>query len=165
MKRLIFLALLGIAGAYFFRAYCYEGIYIASESMEPTYHKGLHVMVKKYPFLFRSPRRGEVVMLESPVDPSKGLVKRVIAVGGDTIEIRQKKVYVNGSAVEEPYVQFVKPDTLFLGDDIPPTKVPDATVFVMGDNRDVSGDSRDWKTPAGDPAPFLPLSNVKGLVN
>lgn len=164
MRRLIFLLVLGVTGAYLFRAYCYEGIYVASESMEPAYPKDTHVMVNKFALLFRKPEKGDVIMFDSPIDPAKGLIKRVIAVGGDTLEIRDKVVYVNGKRQFETYTQFVKPDTVFAGDNMKPVQVPEDTVFVMGDNRDVSGDSRDWKTSDGDRIPFLPLSKVRGLV-
>src|SRR4051812_30203210 len=116
MKRFLFLLLLGISGAYVFRTYCYEGIYVASESMEPAFPTGTHVMVNKFALLYGRPKRGDVVMFDSPIDPAKGLIKRVIAVGGDVLEIHEKKVWVNGERLDEPYVQFVKPDTLFAGD-------------------------------------------------
>ena len=164
MRRLLFLVLLAVSGAYLFRAYCYEGIYIASESMEPTLPKDRHVMVNKFIYHFRVPVRGQIIMFDSPVDPNKGLIKRVIAVAGDTIEIRHKIVYLNGALLDEPYVQYLKPDTLFLGDDMGPMTIPAGCLFVMGDNRDVSGDSRDWKGPTGEPIPFLPVSKVQGLV-
>ncbi len=164
MKRLFFLVALGVAGAYLFRMFCFEGIYVASESMEPTLPKDRHVMVNKMAFLFDSPHFGDIIMFDSPMNPAKGLIKRVIGVGGDTLEIRAKKVYRNGSLLDEPYTQFLKADTLLAGDDIKPFEVPKGTVFVMGDNRDVSGDSRDWRSPSGEPIPFLPVSKIKGLV-
>lgn len=164
MKRLLFLLVLGAAGAYFFRVYCYEGIYVASESMEPAFPKDTHVMVNKFSLLYKKPVRGNVIMFESPVDASKGLIKRVIAIEGDTLEIRDKQVYIDRKRLDEPYVKFLHKNTLYEGDNIPPLKVPRGYLFVMGDNRDVSGDSRDWKNANGEHVPFLPLSKVKGLV-
>ena len=122
--------------------------------MEPNFPKDLHVMVNKFAFFFRKPVRGEVIMLDSPVDPSKGLIKRVIAVEGETLEIREKKVYIDGKKLDEPYTYFSHPETIYIGDNIPPVQVPEGTLFVMGDNRDNSADSRDWG--------FLDIEKVKG---
>ena len=103
-------------------------------------------------------------MFDSPIDPKKGLIKRVIAMEGEVLEIRDKKVYLDGRRLDEPYVQLLSPETMFVGDNWPATKIPEGMIFVMGDNRDVSGDSRDWKSPSGKAIPFLPLSAVKGIV-
>jgi signal peptidase I len=164
LKRFLYLLALGIVGAFFVRHYCYEGVYIASESMEPTLPKNRHVMVNKFSRWYREPARGDVIMFDAPSNSQKGMIKRVIAVGGETIEIRDKKVYINGRRLDEPYVQFLNPDTLFIGDNIPPLTIPENHLFVMGDNRDVSGDSRDWKSPRGRHTPFLAVSKVKGYV-
>jgi signal peptidase I len=164
VRRWIFLICLGVAGASIFRRFAFEGIYLASSSMEPAYPEGLHVMVNKFAYLTSQPKRGDVVMFDSPVDPSKGLIKRVIAIGGDTIEIRKKQVILNGVPIDEPYVQHVKPNDMFVGDNIAPIVVPPGTLFVMGDNRDVSGDSRDWKNEKGEWTPFLSVTEIRGRV-
>lgn len=164
MRRWLFLIALGAAGAFGVRTFVFEGIYLASNSMAPTLPEGRHVMVNKMAYAFSSPRRGDVVMFESPRDPEKGLVKRVVAVGGDRIEIRKKDVYVNGEALHEPYVQHVRADEILLGDNIPEVVVPAGHVFVLGDNRDVSGDSRDWRNAEGKWTPFLPVEKIRGRV-
>lgn len=164
MRRWLFLIALGAAGALFVRHFLFEGIYLASDSMAPTLPQGRHVFSEKFAYAFGDPRRGDIIVFDSPVQKDRGLVKRVIAVGGDTIEIRRKRVLVNGQELVEPYVQYVRPDEILVGDNLPPTVVPRGHVFVMGDNRDVSGDSRDWKAPSGEPAPFLPLDAVRGRV-
>jgi signal peptidase I len=164
MRRWLFLLSLGVAGAYLFRTFAYEGIYIASASMEPGLPTGTHIMANKFATRMRAPKPGDVIVFESPVDASKGLVKRVIAVAGQTVEIRKKKVFVNGEPLSEPYVQYLKPDDVFIGDDLPPTIVPAGCVFVLGDNRDVSGDSRDWKDANGEHVPFLPVKKITAYV-
>ena len=132
--------------------------------MAPTLPTGRHIMVNKMAYAFAAPRRGDIIMFDSPLDPDRGLVKRVIGISGDHIEIRKKKVILNGMELEEPYVQHTRPDELLQGDDEPEVVVPKDTVFVLGDNRDVSGDSRDWKDSEGRWIPFLPLDKVRGLV-
>ena len=164
MRRLLFLILLGAAGAYAVRRFAFEGIYLASDSMAPALPTGRHIMVNKMAFVFSTPRRGDIVMFDSPQDPARGLVKRVIAVGGDRIELRNKEVWVNGELISEPYVQHTRPDEVLAGDTRAEMTVPRGTIFVMGDNRDVSGDSRDWKNAKGEWAPFLSLDLVRGLV-
>lgn len=164
MKRWLFLIFLGTVGAYVLRTYAYEGIYIASESMEPTLPLNEHVMVNKWIVHTHSPRTGDIIVFPSPVDPNKGLVKRVIAVSGQTVEMQKKKVIVDGHPLDEPYVQYLKPDQVFVGDTFAPVEVPQGTVFVLGDNRDVSGDSRDWKNANGERIPFVPVDTINGYI-
>jgi signal peptidase I len=100
-------------------------------------------------FLFGEPQRGEIIVFHYPRDITRDFVKRVIAVPGDTVEMRNGRVYVNGVIVEEPYL------TVPYG----PTNMEEQTIgteeyFVMGDNRLQSNDSRSWGT--------VPLSNVVG---
>jgi signal peptidase I len=86
----------------------------------------------------------------------KGLDKRVIAVEGDTIEIKNKDVYLNGERLAEWYVQHTRSDEVLVGDNLPKMTVPKGHVFVMGDNRAQSYDSRDWGA--------LDAVNIKGQV-
>jgi signal peptidase I len=157
--------MLGAAGAFIVRNYFFEEIYLASDSMAPTLPVGTRLWVHKRNILSSSFLRGDIVMFERPGDSTKGLVKRIIALGGDEIAIRDKRVFLNGQELDEPYTQFVRKETLLLGDNIPPTLVPPNMVFVMGDNRDVSGDSRDWKSPSGQWDPFLPVSAIQGVIS
>jgi len=164
MKRMLFLVLLGAVGAIGVRLFLFEGIYLASDSMAPTMPTGTHVMVNKLIYSYRKPRRGEIVVFPAPQNPKKGLVKRVIAIEGDTIEINKKRVYLNGEMLEEPYAVYKMEDTQFVGDNTPAIIIPEGYIFVMGDNRDFSGDSRDWKQPDGTWTPYVSLDSIEGKV-
>jgi signal peptidase I len=133
---------------------------IPSSSMEDTLLIGDHIFVNKFiygyhiPFTngrilkLRTPRRGDIIVFVFPEDTSKDFIKRVIGVPGDTVEIRRKRVYINGAPLEESYVRFADGDTIdaFVRgrDALPPIRVPPGKLFVMGDNRDRSYDSRFW---------------------
>ncbi len=96
------------------------------------------------------PRPGDVIVFRYPLDPQRDFVKRVIGVPGDTVEIRRGVVYVNGKALDEPYVTAPSIDTMAQR-----TVGPDE-YFVLGDNRRASNDSRDWGP--------VPLKNIIGKV-
>lgn len=164
MKRWLFLLLLGVMGAISVRLFIFEGIYIATPSMEPTLPTGEHYFVNKLVFMFRGPKRGEIVVFKSPKGPDKDMVKRVIAVGGDVIEIKDKRVILNDQFIDEPYTQFVRAGEKLYGDNIPPTPVPEGHVFVMGDNRDVSFDSRDFGVKQKEWKPFVSIDELKGTL-
>ncbi len=161
MRRILCLVFLSVIGALVLRAYAVEGIYIASASMEPTLPVGTHIFVNKLLYRFRAPQRGEVVVFPSPVE-KKELVKRVIGVAGDDIKIEEKQVILNGKPLNEPYVKHTRANERLVGDNLEVGKVPPGHVFVLGDNRDESGDSRDWLDAQGGHTFFIPLSSLKG---
>jgi signal peptidase I len=130
---------------------------VPSESMSPTIWVGDHFFIDKIafpgnypaalqPFLpTRTIHRGEIVAFWSPEDPDTRLVKRVIALPGETIEIRRRAVYINGSPLDEPYAVYTRTAIdANKADNFPPTVVPGDSFFMMGDNRDNSNDSRFW---------------------
>ena len=108
---------------------------------------------------FRKPQQGDIIIFKSPSEPKKDLIKRCIAVGGQRIDIRDKQVYIEGEPFELPehgkFVdQRIYPPVESYRDNIEPIVVPDGMLFMMGDNRDNSLDSRFWS--------FLPEENIKG---
>lgn len=149
-------------GAFLLRAFAFERIVIASGSMEPTLPVGTKVMVNKLAYTFHGPQRGDIVTFPSPVK-RKDLVKRIVAVGGDSVRVVRKEIYLNGQPLAEPYVQHTRPNELLKGDDVDMGRVPTGFVVLMGDNRDESGDSRDWTgTVTGVPVPFVPEAAIEG---
>ena len=163
LARSVFLIALALAVVLPFRAWVAEPITIASASMEPTLKVGRLMILDKWSLRGRAPRRGEIVSFRSPVGP-EDLVKRVIGVPGDVVEIRTKKVFVNGQALDEPYVMHDRPLAPLEGDDLGPLTVPEKSFFMLGDNRDESNDSSVWKTPSGERVYFLRAEALQGLV-
>ena len=152
------------------RTFVVQAFKIPSGSMEPTLLVGDHILVNKFiygehiPFTnikvldFRDPKRGEIIVFVYPKDESKDFIKRVVGVEGDTIEIKDKKLFINGTRFDDPY-GFYKDNAIIPGhvqprDNFGPVTVPEDSLFVMGDNRDRSADSRFWG--------FVRLNQVKG---
>lgn len=149
-----------VALTFVLRAFVIQAFRIPSESMVKTLLVGDFLFVNKFeygpkiPFThvrlpgLHKPRRGDVIVFQFPPDPSKDYIKRCIATEGETVEVRDKVVYVNGRALDEPYVQHISDDTMpaAMGprDNMPPRTIPPGELFMMGDNRDNSYDSRFW---------------------
>lgn len=156
--------------ALFIRAYIVQAFKIPSGSMIPTLLIGDHLLVNKFIYgvnpplsdkkilVFETPTRGDIIVFKYPEDPSRDFIKRVIGVEGDIVEIKNKKVFVNGVELKEPYARhtdsYIHPRELDPRDNFGPIKVPPHKLFVMGDNRDQSYDSRFWG--------FVDLKDVKG---
>jgi signal peptidase I len=123
------------------RAFFLAAFYIPSESMVPTLQKGDRVLVNKLSYKLHDVNRGDVVVFERPPnEPDNGikdLIKRVVALPGETLEVRDCKVLINGNVLQEPYVKQWSRTCTFA-----PKTVGTNEVFVMGDNRDDSQDSR-----------------------
>ena len=158
--------------ALFIRTWVVQAFKIPTGSMENNLLVGDHLLVDKFAF---SPtlsdfertflpishiKRGDVIVFKYPVEPDRDFIKRVIGLPGETLQMKQKKIYINGKALDEPYVHFIRPlnpERAELGDprdDFGPVTVPPNQYFMMGDNRDNSADSRIWG--------FLPAEYVKG---
>ncbi|MHB0976952.1 MAG: signal peptidase I [Candidatus Aquicultorales bacterium] len=132
----IIIAVIAIDLALIFMAQFVTGLfYVDSGSMEPTLSPQNRVFVLKTAYLFAEPVRGEIIVFNSEIGP-KIMIKRMVAVSGDRLQIRDGVVHVNGRRVDEPYAKIEK--TYNFG----PVTIPDDAVFVMGDNRPSSRDSR-----------------------
>ncbi len=123
--------------AWLVKSFIVHPFWIPTGSMEPTLMPQDRVMVNKFIYRFTSPKRGDIVVFIPPGDSGKDYIKRVIALPGETIEVKEGQVYINGRPLKEPYV-INEPDKSNYG----PLKVPEGHVFVMGDNRPNSADSR-----------------------
>jgi signal peptidase I len=172
--------------AVFVITYVVQAFQIPSVSMENTLLIGDYLLVDKLcyggsgSFLvpYRPIRRGDIIVFHYPVNPSQHFVKRVIGIPGDRIHLVNKRVFVNGTPLPEPYVRYFKPERNFFRDDFPRLDVldpginadwwvqmpklvedgqlivPEGHYFAMGDNRDDSSDSRYWG--------FVPRENIVG---
>lgn len=163
--------IIAIVLALFIRTFVVQAFKIPSGSMKQTLQIGDHILVNKFiygikiPFTektaipVKSPEREDIVVFKFPDDPSKDYIKRVIAVAGDTVQIRDKALYVNGQRKKMEMAIFLDPNIIPKAyqprDNYGPTTVPDNHLFVMGDNRDHSFDSRFWG--------FVDLKFVKGM--
>ncbi len=160
---------------FFVQAFVVQAFVVPSSSMEETLLIGDHLLVNK---IYYAPtackleriilpvgevKRGDIVVFKYPQDPRFDFVKRAIGLPGDVIEIKDKVLFVNGKPLDEPYVihrdyhVFNEENTfpeLARRDNFGPVKVPEGYLFVLGDNRDDSNDSRFWG--------FLPMENLRG---
>jgi signal peptidase I len=162
--------------ALFIRTFVVQAFKIPTGSMEETLLIGDHLLVNKFVFApapsgverallpIGTIKRRDVLVFKYPEEPERDFIKRVIGLPGETVELREKRVYVNGTALDEPYVHFLTapsgPSELHevtsfdVRERYGPVTVPANHYFVMGDNRDNSQDSRYWG--------FLPRENIKG---
>ncbi len=130
---------------------------VEGSSMYGTLHHSEFVLVNKLAYVRSEPQHGDIIVFNYPEDPSEQFVKRIIALPGDTIEIRQGAVFVNGEKINEPYVSRGAQLAGFTGrDELASRTVPADSYFVMGDNRRGSRDSREWG--------FLPRKFIVGKV-
>jgi signal peptidase I len=153
------------------RAFVVQAFKIPSGSMLNTLLIGDHILVNKFIYGVKNPitrknwikgkkpKQGDIIVFIYPLDKKKDFIKRVIGVAGDTVEIRNKRVYVNGKPFPEPpgaqhVDKKIWPIAKEPRDNMEPVVVPKDSVFVMGDNRDQSYDSRFWG--------FVPLKDIKG---
>jgi len=160
-KELPFLIIVALVVAVVIKTFLVQAFFIPSASMHDTLVEGDRVMVNKLAYRFGEPHRGDIIVFDSPLvthdqsesflgkvvrnvgealglsTPESALIKRVIALGGETIEIRGNRIYIDGVALDEPYL--TRPVDM---DPFGPLTIPEGFVFVMGDNRNQSEDGR-----------------------
>jgi len=162
--------LVAIVLALFIRTFIIQAFKIPSGSMKETLKIGDHILVNKFiygvkiPYLqttivpITNPKHGDIVVFKFPEDPKKDFIKRVIAVAGDVVEVRDKQVYVNRKLLNHDFGihtdSYIFPSSVQPRDNFGPVVVPEKSLFVMGDNRDQSYDSRFWG--------FVDLKALKG---
>ena len=159
--------------ALFVRTFVFQAFKIPTGSMKPNLLVGDHLLVNKFIFApaaspierallpMRPIERGDVIVFKFPEEPDRDFIKRVIGLPGDTLELKNQTIHVNGMPLIEPYAHYLFPpatdsqaETFDLRRKYGPVSVPAGHYFMMGDNRDDSQDSRFWG--------FLPASYVKG---
>jgi signal peptidase I len=151
----------------FARTYVFQQSKIPTGSMIPTLLIGDYIMVNKHVYAptsfewekkllpIRDIQRHDIIVFKYPEEPEKDYIKRIIGLPGDVVEVRHRRLYVNGELQKESFVQHIYPEGANLdSDDYPPTKIPPGHYFAMGDNRDNSRDSRAWG--------FVPRDYIKG---
>ena len=117
---------------------------VEGQSMEPNLHNNERLIIEKISYRFVEPKRGDVIVLRRPGRSTEPLIKRVVGLPGETVETRNGRVYINGKVLDEPYLNQQT------WGDMPPRLVPEEHVFVLGDNRRASNDSRAFGTVAYD---------------
>ena len=156
----------------FARTFVFQQSKIPTGSMIPTLLVGDYIMVNKFAFAplssvpplawvehlllpVRDLKRGDIVVFKYPEEPEKDYIKRVIGLPGEVLEVRDRRVYIDGKPLDETYTIHRNPRGLNADqDNYPPTRIPENSLFCMGDNRDNSKDSRSWG--------FVPRDYVKG---
>ncbi len=142
------------------RTFVIQAFKIPSGAMRPTLLVGDHILVNKFSNIRHKLKRGDIIVFIYPKDERIDFVKRIIGLPGDSIEIRNKALYINGILFEEDYVSHGDPQIIPADknprDNLGPIILPSNSIFVMGDNRDASFDSRFWG--------FVEMSKVKGKV-
>jgi len=143
--------------AFLIRTFVVQTFWIPSGSMEPALLVNDRIMAYKVFYGIDNVHRGDIIIFKFPLDPRKDFVKRAIGLPGDVVEIREKKTYINGERLIEPYAVYSdKRNIGYPRDEYGPVKIPSNYLFVLGDNRDSSDDSRYWG--------YVPGKNIIGEV-
>ena len=150
--------IIAIVLALVIRTFVVQAFKIPSGSMLPTLQIGDHILVNKFIYWFTDPHRGDIIVFKFPQDEGRDFIKRVIGLPGEKVEVRGKQVYINDKPLRESYAihldPAIQPTPTSPRDSFDPMVVPPSQLFMMGDNRDYSMDSRFWG--------FLDMKKIKG---
>ena len=138
------------------RTFVIQAFKIPSGSMRPTLMEGDKLFVNKFIYRFQAPQRGDIIVFKYPVDPKKDFIKRLVGFPGETVEIRDGKIHVNGRVLQDPgsFGKFYYYNHDPFGGPDDKIQVPERSYYVLGDNSANSTDSRFWG--------FVPQRNVLG---
>ncbi len=135
-------------GVFFLLRVTVQSFVVVGSSMEPSLEDGQRLLVNKVVYHLREPQRGEIIVFHQPNGGRVDLIKRIIALPGDIVEIKEGAVYINDSAIDEPYIKAAPSYTMA------EEEIPEGEYFVLGDNRNNSNDSHSWGE--------LPQQNIIG---
>jgi signal peptidase I len=147
-SREILVTVLIALGIFFLSRATVQSFWVVGSSMEPNLEDGQRLLVNKVVYRLREPQRGEIIVFHPTREGHADLIKRIIALPGDTIEITDGVVYINEKAIDEPYIKAAPSYTMKC------EEVPEGEYFVLGDNRNNSTDSHVWGT--------VPRENIIG---
>lgn len=130
------------------RTFLFENYRVVGHSMDPTLEDGQFLVVNKLGYRLHEPQRGDIVVFRDPRDPERKLIKRVIGLPYEVVEIQQGQIFINERPLDESYIENLGRYSA------PPTPLPEGQYYVLGDNRNNSSDSHNWGT--------LPRDNIVG---
>lgn len=132
---------------FFLITFVVQGFAVSGSCMEPNLWTGERILGSKFIYRFKTPERGDIIVFSYPKDPKRAFIKRVVGLPGETIEISRGQVFIDDRPLIEPYL------THTAHGDYGPERIKEGNLFVMGDYRDNSSDSRDWGE--------LPIKNIR----
>jgi len=127
------------------RTFVFQPFVVEGSSMERTFHNGEYLFIEKVSYKVKTPKRGDVVVFRYPRDIRYNYIKRIVGLPGETVQIKQGNVYINGNQLSEEYIPATQATLVDNNPDLNyEVTLEDDQFFVLGDNRDHSSDSREW---------------------
>ena len=139
IKEVLEVVAIALVTVFIIRHFLVQPFLVSGASMEPNFSDGNYLLIDEITYRFREPERGEVIVFRYPNNPATYFIKRIVGLPGETVELKDGKIFANGEFIEEDYL----PDSLQSRDNLS-TKLKADEYFVLGDNRSHSFDSRNW---------------------